>query len=172
MHACMLSRFSHVWVFATLWTVAREAPLSMGFFRQKYWRGFPCLPPEDLPNQGTEPASLTSPALAGRFFTTSASWQALWKVGILQARTLECIAIPSSRSSSQPRDDLRSPTLQADSLLSELPGKPKNTGVGSLFLLQGICPTQESNQGLLHCRRILYQLSYQGSPHILNRYCV
>ena len=57
----------------------------------------------------------------------------------------------------------RSPALQADSLPSEPPGKPKNTGVSSLSLLQGIFPTQESNQGLLCCRRILYQLSYQGS---------
>ena len=56
----------------------------------------------------------------------------------------------------------RSPPLWADSFPSELPGKPKNTGVGSLSLLQGIFPTQESNRGLLHCRRILYQLSYQG----------
>ena len=58
----------------------------------------------------------------------------------------------------------RSPTLQADSLPAEPPGKPKNTGVGSLSLLQGIFPTQESNQGLLHCRQILYQLNYQRSP--------
>ena len=58
----------------------------------------------------------------------------------------------------------RSPALQAVSLLSEPPGKSKNTGVGSLSLLQGIFPTQESNWGLLHCRQILYQLSYQGSP--------
>ena len=58
----------------------------------------------------------------------------------------------------------RSPTLQADSLPSEPPGKPKNTGVGSLSLLQGIFLTQELNLGLLHCRWILYQLSYQGSP--------
>ena len=58
----------------------------------------------------------------------------------------------------------RSPALQADSLPSESPGNPKNTGVGSLSLLQRIFPTQESNQGLLSCRRILYQLSYQGSP--------
>ena len=57
-----------------------------------------------------------------------------------------------------------SPALQADSLLSESPGKPKNTKVGSLYLLQGILPTQESNWGLLHCRQILYQLSYQGNP--------
>ena len=47
---------------------------------------------------------------------------------------------------------------------TEPPGKPKNTGVSSLSLLQGIFQTQELNQGLLHCRQILYQLSYQGSP--------
>jgi len=57
-----------------------------------------------------------------------------------------------------------SPTLQEDSLPLELPGKPKNIGVDSLSLLQGIFPTQELNWGLLHCRWILYQLSYQGSP--------
>ena len=55
----------------------------------------------------------------------------------------------------------RSPTLQADSLPAESPGKTKNTGVGSLSLLQGVFPTQESNWDLLHCRQILYQLSYQ-----------
>ena len=59
--------------------------------------------------------------------------------------------------------------MQADSLPAEPPGKPKNTGVGSLFLLQGIFPTQESNWGLLHCRRILYQLSYQGNPYRMRR---
>ena len=71
--------------------------------------------------------------------------------------------MPSSRGSSQPRDQTQSPTLQVDSLPSEPPGKFMNTGVGSLSLLQGIFPTQELNWGLLHCRRILYQLSYQGS---------
>ena len=69
--------------------------------------------------------------------------------------------MPSSRGSSQPR----SPTLQVGSLLSEPPGKPKNTGVGSLYLLQGIFLTQEHNGGPLHCRQILYQLIYQGSPN-------
>ena len=87
--------------------------------------------------------------------------------GILQARILEWVAFPFSRGSSQPRIKSRSPTLQADSLPAELPGKPKNTGVGSLSFLQGIFPTQESNRGLLHCRRILYQLSHKGSPRIL-----
>ena len=57
----------------------------------------------------------------------------------------------------------RSSTLQGDSLSAEPPGKPKNTGVDSLSLLQGIFMTQESNQGLLHSRWILYQLSHQGS---------
>ena len=54
--------------------------------------------------------------------------------------------------------------MQADSLPAEPQGKPQNTGVGSLSLLQRIFLTQESNRGLLHYRRILYQLSYQGSP--------
>ena len=60
----------------------------------------------------------------------------------------------------------RSPTLQADSLPSEPPGKPKNTGVGSLSLLQRFFLTQELNWCLRHCRWILYQLSYQGSPYM------
>ena len=68
-----------------------------------------------------------------------------------------------------PGIELRSPALQENSLPSGSRGKPKNTGVGILewrrSLLQGISPTQELNQGLLHCRRILYQLSYQGSSH-------
>ena len=58
---------------------------------------------------------------------------------------------------------LNPPTLQADSLLAEPPEKPKNTGVSSLSLLQQIFLTQKLNQGLLYCRQILYQLSYQGS---------
>ena len=71
--------------------------------------------------------------------------------------------MPFSRDLPNPGIESMSPALQTDSLLSEPPGKPKNTGVGSLFpLLQGIFLPQESNQGLLHCRRILYQLSYQG----------
>ena len=78
-------------------------------------------------------------------------------------RILEWVAYPFSRESPQPR----SPVLQADSLLSEPPGKPKNTGVGSLSLLQRNFLTQQSNWGLLHCRQILYHLSHQGSPRIL-----
>ena len=54
--------------------------------------------------------------------------------------------------------------MQVDSLPAEPQGKPKNTGMGNLSLLQGVFPTQELNQGLLHCRWTLYQLSYEGSP--------
>ena len=65
----------------------------------------------------------------------------------------------------------RSPALQADSLPAEPQGKPKNTGIGRLSLLQRIFLTQDSNWGLLHYRWILYQLSYQGSPCLRQYYC-
>ena len=73
---CMLSCFSCARLFATPWTVAYQAPLSLGFSRQEYWSGLPCPSPGDLPNPGIEAGSLVSLALAGRFFTTSATWQA------------------------------------------------------------------------------------------------
>ena len=72
----VLSRFSCVHLWGTLWTVVRQAPLSMGFSRQEYWSGLPCPPPGDLPNPGIKPRSLRSPALAGRLFTTSATGEA------------------------------------------------------------------------------------------------
>ena len=72
----LLSRFSHVQLSATLWTVAFQAPLSMGFSRQEYWSGLPCPPPGDPPNPGIETMSLMSAALAGGFLTTSATWEA------------------------------------------------------------------------------------------------
>ena len=70
---------------------------------------------------------------------------------------------PSPGDLPNPGIEHRSPALRADSLPAEPKGKPKNTGVGSLSLLQRIFLTQESHQGLPHCRQILYQLSYQGS---------
>ena len=83
--------------------------------------------------------------------------------GILQVRILEWVAFPSPGDLPNPGIEPRFPELQAASLPAEPPGNPKNTGVGSLSLLQWIFPTQESNRGLLHCRRIPYQLSYQGA---------
>ena len=75
-NVCVLSCFSPVQLCGTLWTVARQVPLSIGFSRQEYWSGLPCPSPGELPDPEMESASLTSPALAGRFFTTSATWEA------------------------------------------------------------------------------------------------
>ena len=69
MYACVLSCFSHVRLFVTLWIVAHLASLSMEFSRQECWSGFPCPSPGDLSDPGFKLASLMSPALAGRFFT-------------------------------------------------------------------------------------------------------
>ena len=74
-HVCMLSHFTHVQLFVTLWTVALQAPLSMGFSRQEYWSGLPCPPPGDLSHPGIKPTFLASLALAGMFFTTSITWE-------------------------------------------------------------------------------------------------
>ena len=72
----VLIRFSRIRLFATLWTIAQQAPLSMDFSRPEHWSGLPCPPPGDLPDPGIKPAFLMSPALAGRFFTASATWEA------------------------------------------------------------------------------------------------
>ena len=87
--------------------------------------------------------------------------------GILQARILEWVAFPFSRGSSQPREQTQVSHIAGGFFTSWATGKHKNTRAGNLSLLQGIFLTQESNQGLLHCRRILYHLSHQGSPWIL-----
>ena len=72
----VLSHFSCVWLFVTLWTVTHQALLSMGFSRHEYQSGWPCPPSGDLPYPGVEPMSFMSPALAGGFFNTSAIWEA------------------------------------------------------------------------------------------------
>ena len=69
--------FSHVQVFATPWTVARQAPLSIGLSRQECWSGVPIPPLGNLPNPGIEHASFMFPALAGGYFTTGATWETL-----------------------------------------------------------------------------------------------
>ena len=73
----MLSHFTHVRLFVTPWTVTHKAPLSMEFSRQGYWSGLPFPSPGDLPNPGIKLTSLESLALAGGFFTTSCTWDAL-----------------------------------------------------------------------------------------------
>ena len=86
---CVLSRFSRVQLFATPWTVAFQAPLSMRFPRQEYWSRLPFLSPGDLPDPGIEPVSLMSPALAGGFFTTGSTWEAQNISGTERNRSLE-----------------------------------------------------------------------------------
>ena len=76
MCACVLSHFNCIQLFTPLWTVAHQAPLSMGLSRQEYWSGLPCPPPGDLPSPGIKPTSLISLALAGGLFSTSATWEA------------------------------------------------------------------------------------------------
>ena len=73
-YSCVqLSCFSYVPFFVTPWTVACQASLSMGFSRKEYWSGLLYPPLGNLLDLGVEPASLMSPALAGRFFTTGAT---------------------------------------------------------------------------------------------------
>ena len=72
----MLSRFSHVRLFVILWILAHQASLSIGASRQESWSGLPHPPPGNLPNPGIELTSLTSPSLAGGFFSTSVTWEA------------------------------------------------------------------------------------------------
>ena len=92
----VLSHFSINRHFATLRTLTCQAPLSVGFSRQEYWSELPFPPPGDLPNPGIKPASLMSPALAGGFFTTSATWEAVLAYlgkpsSPLQARLWTCL---------------------------------------------------------------------------------
>ena len=78
MRACMLSHFGDVQLFGNLRTIALQVPFSMEFSRQEYCNGLTLQEdPGDLPEPGIEPMSLAPPALAGRFFVTSATWKAL-----------------------------------------------------------------------------------------------
>ena len=77
LEAWLLSCFSCVQHFGTLWTVAHQAPLSMGFSRQEYWSGLPRPPPGDFPDPGIDPSSLMSSASAGGLYTTSTAWETL-----------------------------------------------------------------------------------------------
>ena len=85
--------FSCVWLFVTPWTVAHQAPLSMGFSRHIYWSGLPFPSPGYLLNLGIKPASLASPALTGRFFTTSATWEAHDATGEKQITSLTDLTV-------------------------------------------------------------------------------
>ena len=89
-HPCVLICFSRVQLFETLWTIGHLARLSMGFSRQEYWSVLPCPPLGDLPNPEMESMSLTSPALAGRFFTSSVICKAPYRLQSLTFHTVFC----------------------------------------------------------------------------------
>ena len=130
---------SHVWLFATPWTVALQSALPMGFSRQEYWSGWPFPPPRYLPNTGIKPASFSSPALAGKFFTSVPLGKS--------SHDMLCLVAQSCPTFCNPLDcNLPGFSVHADS-----PGK--NTGVGC-HALWGIFQIQELNPGLPHCRQI------------------
>ena len=141
---CMLGWFSRFQLFVTLWGIAHQAPLSMGFSRQEYWSGLPCPPPGDLPGPGIEPTSLLPPALAGGFFTTSTTGKA-------PLRSV-CVCMCDSHS-------VMPDSLWPHSSASRVHWfSRKKYGSGGHSLLQGIFPTQGSKWGLPHCRQIVYHL--------------
>ena len=105
--ACMLRHFSCVWLCTTLWTTACQAPLSKGFPRQDYWSGLPCPPPGNHSDPGIKPVSVMTPALAGRFFTTSATWETLIHLrGQLYLPSVLCPPhwVPSTSLGQSPHD--------------------------------------------------------------------
>ena len=82
----MIKSFSHVWLFATPWTIACQAPLPMRFFGQEYWNKLPFPPPGDFPDPGIKPTSPVSPALAGGVFTTETAWKApVWSIVLVKS---------------------------------------------------------------------------------------
>ena len=83
----MLSHFSHVQLFVTLWTIAHQAPLSMGFSRQEYWSGLPRPSPGDLPNPGMELTSPEAPALQADSLLLSHWGTPINSVNVREAKT-------------------------------------------------------------------------------------
>ena len=129
-------------------TGACQAPLSMGFLRQEYWNGLPFPSPGDLLYQGLSLHILH------------------WQAGSLPQSHLGsplyalCCAVLSRSFMS---DSLQPNGLQPPGSFVHGDSPGKNSGVGCHFLLQGIFPTQGSNPGLPHCKRLLYHLSHQGN---------
>jgi len=115
----VLSCFSRVQLFAILWSIVCQAPLSMGFSRQEYWSGLPFPSSGDLPDPGMEPVFLTSPALAGRFFLPLAPPgkpinSNLNSCGRPEASVLDSVAVEGSRRGSE----LETPCAVVDGVAS------------------------------------------------------
>ena len=142
----------------TSWTVARQALLSMGFFRQEYWSGLLFSPLGDLPDSKIK-LSPVAPALAGRLFTTEPPGK--------PHKTMKRKKNESEQSCLTLCNPMDTRLLRPWDFLG------KGTGVGCDFLLQGNFPTQGSNPGLPHCRQTFYHLSHQRSPynHMTKQFC-
>ena len=128
----LLSRFSHVWLCATPWTAAYQAPPSMGFSRQEYWSGLPL--PSPWCKNSRRYNIYEQKLSAFRLIVSSLNWK--WQRKWFSRVWLFVTAYSPWNSLGQ------------------------NTGVGSHSFLQGIFPTQGLNPGLLHCKQILYHLSH------------
>ena len=127
---------------------AHQASLSMGFSRQEYWSGLQTLLQEIFPTQGSNPQSLTSLALAGSSLPLEPPRKShLTSMGVLFSQSCLILCSPMDCS------------LPDSSVHWDSPGK--NTGVGGHSLLHRISPTQGSNPGLPHCRKVLYCLNHQ-----------
>ena len=142
-----MKSLSRVRLFATPWTAAYQAPAPMGFSRQEYWSGLPL--PSPAFGSATTKSLQSCPTLCDPIDGSPPSSSVH---GIFQQEYWSGVPLPSPRQ------------ILYIYKSAKPPGKPKNTGVGTLSLLQRIFPTQESNRALPHYRRILYQLSHQGSP--------
>ena len=156
---CVLNRIQ---LFVTPWTIARQAPQSMGFLGQEYWSGSPCSPPGDLPDPGIKPTSSASPALAGGFFITWAtvhpqltadSCTGLWTMGLLASRQA-----PIHHITFCPRAAQGSGQVQA---------------LADITSLLGSCPWVSLSPLLLHVNNFAEQQSLKEShvPEFFLRLC-
>ena len=147
-HSAHAQSLSCVQLFVTPCTVAHQASLPMGFSRQEYWSGLLWPLSGDLPNSGIEPISPSSPALAGKlplsYLISHNNLQSTVLCSVMQLCPPLCYPMDRSPPGSSVHGD----------------SSGKNVGMGCHALLQGIFPTQGSNTGLLHCRKILYHLSH------------
>ena len=154
---CLFGHFRCVLLFVTLWTVAHQAPLSMGSSRQEYWVGCHALLQGIFPTQGSNP-HLQHLLHCRRILHDWATREALIIifVNVNVLVTQSCLTFCDPMDCSPPGSSV---------CRWNSPGK--NTGVDHLALLQGIFLTQRLNPSLRHCRQILYHLSHEESPIII-----
>ena len=151
---------------ATPWTVTHQAPPSLGYFGQEYWNGLPFS--SSMVSSWSRDRTWISwvSCIAGGFFTHWAIREAqpLWLLVYIFWVMLKKMVTGIKWKSESESLSVVSYSLWPHGLYSSWNSPGQNSGVGSLSLLQGIFPTEGLNPDLLHCRRILYQLSSQGSP--------